>query len=182
MNIVIVTEFPKALELNQVLYDKVTENLQANVIANISSSTGIGARRTEFNLHKQKITEIDELISWVQQILPDVSKKFATKTHDEEMGYNINSFELAECWGSQYNKNESVVEHNHFPYALSFVYYVRTPKGAAPIIIEDEILNVKEGQCIFFLASQWHSVSQNDCDERCVIAGNILYRFNNEIV
>jgi len=173
MNIVI--EFPKALELNQSLYDRVTENLQTNVTANSSVSNGIGARRTEWNLHKQKIPEVDKLTSWIQHILPEVSKKFATKTHDEEMAYNINSFELAECWGTHYNKSESVLEHNHFPYALSFVYYVRTPKGAAPIIIEDETLDVKEGQCIFFLASQWHSVGRNDCDGRCAITGNILY-------
>ena len=179
MNIVI--EFPKALELNQSLYDRVTENLQTNVIENASVSNGIGARRTEWNLHKQKILEVDELTSWIQHILPEVSKKFAfaAKTYDDEiqMGYNVNAFEIAECWGIHYNRNESVIEHNHFPYTLSFSYYVRTPEGAAPIIIENEPLDAKEGQCIFFLASQWHGVGQNNCDGRCTIVGNILYRF-----
>ena len=109
--------------------------------------------------------------------MPDVSKKFATKTEETSYGYNVNSFEIAECWGAHYNKGESLMEHCHFPYALSFVYYVRTPKGFAPIIIENETYDIKEGQCVFFLASQYHSVGPNDCDGRCVIVGNILYRF-----
>ena len=120
-----------------------------------------------------------KLISWIQHILPEVTKKFAAKTHNEEtkFNYNLNSFEIAECWGVHYNKGESLVEHCHFPYALSFVYYVRTPESSAPIMIEGEPHNVKEGQCIFFLASHFHCVNSNGGNGRCAIVGNILYRF-----
>ena len=185
MSIIVEGEFPRASELNQSLYDRVCENLQKNVVS-IDPLHRIGARRTEFNLHEQKIKEIDELTSWIQHMLPEVSKKFAGKPElysiphkfvkDEEYGYNLNSFEIAECWGAHFNKGESVMEHNHFPYILSFTYYVKTPKGTAPIMIEGDPHNVKEGQCIFFLASQYHSVGKNDCDGRCAIVGNILYR------
>ena len=188
MSILVVSQFPKASELNLGLYDRVCENLQTNVVAH-ASSHNIGARRTDWNLHEQKIKEIDELTSWIQQMLPEVSKKFAGKEdvliENERKygggggmcGYNVNSFEIAECWGIHYNKSESVVEHNHFPYALSFVYYVRTPKGTGPIIIENETCDVKEGHCVFFLATQYHGVGSNKCDGRCAIVGNILYRF-----
>ena len=172
---IIVIEFPQASELNSVLYDRVCENLHTNVRA----SHGIGGHRTDWNLQEQNIGEINELTSWIQHILPDVSKNFAAKTfsENEECGYNVNSFEIAECWGIHYNIGESLMEHCHFPYSLSFVYYVRTPKGTAPIIIENEIHEIKEGQCVFFLASQYHSVPPNDCDGRCAIVGNILYKF-----
>ena len=185
---VVVKEFPKAAELNQSLYDRVCENLQIT-LNSIDPFHRIGARRTEFNLHEQKIKEIDELTSWIQHILPEVSKRFCGKietdfssippnfTKLERYGYNVNSFEIAECWGIHYNRNESVIEHNHFPYALSFSYYVRIPEGSAPIMIEEEPHNVKEGQCIFFLSSQFHSVGLNDCEGRCAIVGNILYKF-----
>ena len=51
------------------------------------------------------------------------------------------------------------------------------PEKSTPIIIENHTYVAKEGQCIFFLASQYHSVGLNDCDERCAIVGNISYRF-----
>ena len=132
-----------------------------------------------------------ELIYWITHILPNVSKHFAIKPKDlpphllgdvtlienEVCGYNVNAFEIAECWGAHYNRNGSVIEHNHFPYTLSFVYYVKTPKGSSPIIIENETHDIKEGQCVFFLATQYHSVTENNCDGRCAIIGNILYKF-----
>ena len=177
MSILVVSEFPKASEMNSVLYDKVCENiLDEN---KEREKVALGGRRTDWNLHEQKIEEIDVLISWIKNILPEVNKNFAVKAYNEEsqFNYNLNSFEIAECWGVHYNKGESLVEHCHFPYALSFIYYVRTPKGSALIMIGGEPHNVKEGQCIFFLASQYHSVGRNDCDGRCAIIGNILYRF-----
>ena len=175
----IIKEFPQATKLNSVLYDRVSQMCckQGSVVN--SYDYDIGAHRTaEFNLHKQNFKEIDELTSWIKYILPDVSKKFAAKTEEEEIGFNfnVNSFEIAECWGIHYGVRESVIEHNHFPFALSFIYYVRTPKGSAPIMIEGESHNVKEGQCIFFLASQYHSVDPNGCNGRCAIVGNILYK------
>ena len=171
---VVVKEFPKAAELNSVLYDRVCGNFQDTV----RTSYDMGGHRTGFNLHKQNFKEIDELTSWIKYILPDVSKKFAAKTEEDEFGFNfdVNSFEIASCWGIHFSGRESLIEHNHFPYSLSFVYYVRTPVGSAPIIIEGEPHNVKEGQCIFFLASQYHSVDPNGCNGRCAIVGNILYK------
>jgi hypothetical protein len=174
MNWMVISEFPKHKELNPILYDRVYTNLLDGI--QVQTEDGVGGRRTDFNLQEQKIQEIDELISWIEKILPDISTRFASKLEETVYGYNLDSFEVAECWGVHYNKGESLVEHCHFPYALSFVYYVRTPKGTAPIIIEDRIYDIEEGQCLFFLASKYHSVSKSDCDGRCAIVGNIMYR------
>jgi len=170
-------QYPKASELNAVLYNRVSENLQFQIPG--AGRGGPGGERTDWNLHKQNIKEIDDLISWVQHILPDVSKKFASKDDDNiHFGYDLNAFEIAECWGIRYNKDEyGPVEHNHFPYTLTFVYYVRTPDGSTPVIIENETYAVNEGTCIFFISSLYHSLKRNDCDGRCAIVGNILYRF-----
>ena len=65
--------------------------------------------------------------------------------------------------------------HNHFPYALSFCYYVNLPSGSSPLVLNNEIINLKEGQVIFFLSSSYHSVPPTSVNGRCVIVGNIMY-------
>ena len=170
----IISEFPQALELNPILYDRVCENIYEEKERAKESLFG---RRTNFNLHEQNIKEVDILLAWIKDVLPEISTKFASEEHEESYGFDINAFEIVGCWGAHYNRGEGLVRHSHFPYAISFVYYVKTPKGFSPIIIEDENIGLKEGECVFFLAHRYHSVQPNNCDGRCVIAGNILYRF-----
>jgi len=181
---IVVNEFPRASELNSLLYDIVCENLSGGVKPGVYGDGG-GGIITDYKLHIQNIKEIDELTSWISRVLPDVSKNFATKqkprlglhSHEDEKGYDfdINAFQIEACWGIHYNGKESLAEHNHFPALLAFIYYVRTPKGSAPIMVGDELHNVEEGQCIFFLASQYHSVDQSQGSGRCAIVGNIIY-------
>ena len=182
---VVVKEFPKAAELNSVLYDRVCANLTVKRVGmdEMTRKQIEGGEATEFDFHLQNFKEVDELTSWIKYILPDVTRNFGgekgippVEGFDHTYGYSLQSFNIVECWGAHYNLGKSIIEHNHFPFTLSFIYYVRTPKGSAPIMIEGEPHNVKEGQCIFFLASQYHSVGPNDCDGRCAIVGNILYK------
>jgi len=110
-------------------------------------------------------------------LLPEISAKFSTLEAYQEpvqYGFNLNGFNIVGCWGAHYNKGEGLTKHNHFPYTFSFVYFVRTPQGSS-IVIENEEMNLKEGQCVFFLSHQYHNVESNNCDDRCIIAGNILY-------
>jgi len=181
---IVVKEFPRASELNSLLYDIVCENLSGGVKAGVYGDGG-GGIITEYELHNQKIKEIDELTSWISRVLPDVSKNFATKekpkvglhSHEDKQNYDfdVNSFEIQACWGIHYSGKESLSAHNHFPAVLSFIYYVRTPKGSAPIMFEYESHQVEEGQCIFYLASQYHSVDQSEGAGRCAVVGNIIY-------
>ena len=172
----IVSNFPQALELNSILYDRVCKNIHWEKTQDKDSIFG---RKTGWDLHKQNIKEVNTLLAWIKGILPEISIKFADPQGSEKYyNFNRNAFEIRDCWGTHYNKGESLVKHNHFPYTLSFVYYVKTPKGFSPLLIEEESIDVKEGQCIFFLAHQFHSVPANNCDGRCIIAGNIFYRFS----
>ena len=170
----IIGEFPQALKLNSILYDRVCENFYSE---ENRGQSGLDSRRTDFNLHKKNIKEVDILLAWIKELLPEVSIKYASENAEEIYHFNQQHFKLVGCWGTHYNRGESLTKHNHFPYTISFVYYVRTPKGFSPLIIEDENIDVKEGQCVFFLAHQYHSVQPNKCDGRCVIAGNFLYEF-----
>ena len=180
---IVVKEFPRASELNSLLYDIVLENAHAGGRYGEKEIDNCPAI-SDWNLHN--LTEAWELTSWISRVLPDVSKNFALKQKPpfalhslkDEKGYdfNVNGFEIASCWGIHYNGNEGIGQHNHFPALLGFVYYVRIPEGSAPFMIEGESHNVEEGQCIFFLASEFHSMFQNDnIDGRCAIVGNIIY-------
>ena len=188
---IVVKEFPRASELNSILYDIVYENVHGGgrygekirSISNFNEMENVPTI-SDWDLHNLKETE--ELTSWISRVLPDVSKNFASKqnpqlslhSHEDEEAYdfNVNGFEIASCWGIHYNGNEGIGQHNHFPALLSFVYYVRIPEGSAPFMIEGESLQVEEGQCLFFLASEFHSMFQNaHTDGRCAITGNIIY-------
>ena len=162
-----IMDFPMASELNDKLYYIVENNLRQVING--------GGRRTGFDLHKKGIVYINDLISWIENIFPTICCNFSTKPASN---YDINNFFLHECWGVLYNKGEGVIMHNHFPFPLSFAYYVNFPENSSPFMLEDKKINLKEGQLIMFMGHQYHGVSslENKVDGRCVISGNISYR------
>ncbi len=95
-----------------------------------------------------------------------------------EMGFNPYAFKICDAWGLLYKKGEGVTRHNHFPYTLAFVYYVNTPEGSAPVILNGEEIRPTAGQVLFFQGHHYHSVPPSDVDDRCVIAGLITYAPN----
>ena len=92
-----------------------------------------------------------------------------------DLGFDPKAFSIVECWGINYGKGEGVRPHNHYPYALSFCYYVNLPEGSSPLVLDDEVIHPKEGQIIFFLSNTYHSVPSCSVDGRCAIVGNIMY-------
>ena len=89
--------------------------------------------------------------------------------------FDISRFKISHCWSVFYNKGDCVELHNHFPYALSFAYYVNMPEGSSPIMIDGEVIYPEEGQVVFFPGSSFHSVPPSKVSGRCMIAGNIMY-------
>ena len=142
------------------------------------------------NLHQRGITEVDILLRWIGGLIPIVSHNFSDPNPIEykyedylplsdngggKYNFNIDAFKLVHCWSVFYNKGDCVEPHNHFPYSLSFCYYVDTPEGSSPLIVDNEEINVKQGQIIFFSGNAFHSVPTSNIDGRCGIAGNIMY-------
>ena len=168
-----IIDFPMASEINDELYSIVNNNLSGVVKG--------GGRRTDTDLHVKNIKCINDLILWIKSIFPSVCYNFVNKYNkekDQKTGYDINRFFLDACWGIVYNKGEGVTMHNHFPYPISFAYYVNYPENSSPFLIEDETINLKEGQLIMFMGHQYHGVSpsENKVNGRCIISGNISYR------
>ena len=161
-------DYHYASRLNPRLYDIVLENVDHSV-------KGEGDI-TLMDLHTRGIKDVDILITWIRNIIPDVACKFAENDENKGgLGFSVNSFKINECWGIHYNKGQKVINHNHFPYALSFCYCVSAPPKSSPLILECERITPVPGRIIFFLSHQSHGTLPSKVDGRCMIAGNILY-------
>ncbi len=170
----IVVSHPDPSKINLVLYDLIKSNGTESVMG--------GGKRTDwlFAIDNRGDEELDSLFLWIEELLPRVAFLFAIGHSDcdygpEVLGFNPEAFVIREAWGIHYDKGQGVLFHNHFPYNLSFVYYVKTPEGSPPLILDNEEIFLKEGQIIFFLGHEFHCVEKSNIDGRCVIAGNILY-------
>ena len=167
-------EYPN-LEINKSLYDLVETNL-------VDKIKGLG-RRTGFKLHEDE--GVSSLITWIESLVPEAAYYFAngerqtTEQDAYECGFNNKAFKIRESWGVIYNEGEGVVEHNHFPYPISFVYSVAMPDESSPLILDKEEIFVPEGWVIFFMGHLFHGINPTKSDGRCIIAGNISYEFGS---
>ena len=149
-----------------------------------------GGMKSNLDIHRKGIEEVDIILRWIGSLIPEVSHMFSCPSDIKyeyndyiplsdhgggKYNFNIDSFKLVHCWSVLYNKGDGVEKHNHYPYSLSFCYYVNVPEGSSPLILEDNVIDVKEGEVIFFLGSAYHSVPSCDVDGRCVLVGNVLY-------
>ncbi len=162
-------DYPYAPKLNPKLYDIVLENVDHSVMGE--------GYITLMDLHTRGIKDVDVLLTWIKQLIPNVACKFAANGEDKGdiVGFNANSFKINECWGIHYDKGQKVVKHNHFPYTMSFTYCVNAPDKSSPLVIEGERITPVPGRVIFFLAHQYHGTLPSKVDGRCMIVGNVLY-------
>ena len=165
-------------DLNSSLYELIRDESAFRIKGN--------GYRTEFTFgdDNRDNKALDSFLTWIESSIKYAAYLFAhgyDKEYDaDDLGFNPKQFKINECWGVLYNKGEGVIRHNHFPYALSFVYYVRMPEGSSPLILDDEEILLPEGRVIFFLGHQFHSVPPSAADDRCIIAGNISYNFRSK--
>ena len=142
-----ILDYPDASILNKILYPIIKDAEKYFVAPNT-------ACRTTFNIHKSK--EVSGFTSWLENKFP--------------------KYKIAVSWGMVYNIGEGANKHSHDPYPMTFVYYVNVPEGSSPLIVEDQTINIKEGQVIFFPGDVLHSVPRSTVDGRCIIAGQVTYK------
>jgi hypothetical protein len=99
--------------------------------------------------------------------------------------------EIADCWGALYTKGEHTVEHHHWPFTWSFVYYIKVSEKTAPLVFhnimnpqDQSFVNMpiqpKKNDMFIFPSTLRHSVpAQESEEERVMVAGNIWYNFNS---
>ena len=170
-------DYHYASRLNPRLYRIILEN------CNGEDPVKGGALRTNKDLHTRGLKDVDVLLTWIKQLLPQCARNFANQDFLSEDyigtggsgGFRSHSFKIDGCWGIVYNKGQKVIKHNHFPYALSFCYCVNAPDKSSPLVIEGERITPVPGRVIFFLPHQYHRTLPSKVDGRCVLTGNILY-------
>tara|TARA_B100000073_G_C23396968_1_gene437588 strand:+ start:71 stop:529 length:459 start_codon:yes stop_codon:yes gene_type:complete len=133
-----------------------------------------------------------ELRSWID-FLPHDTDEFTNLAVEKHTGYNtypkpfiklkdwvVEKLELDpdkieyQLWGAVYNYGDFAYEHRHGKNEYSFVYYVSTPPGSSPLNFDGYIIQPHEGMCVIF-QDELHSVPENECDGRVVVAGNLRY-------
>ena len=168
-------DYPFADRANLSLNEIVKQNYNNNPVQG-------DAKRTNPDLHKKDIKEIDNLIRWVGNLVPELSAEMAecicactTPKLGGVGGFDRFNYKIDSCCGIIYDKGNSVIRHNHFPYIFSFCYYVNTPVHSSPLMLEGKRMRMKEGQLIIFLSYYNHWVPQCKVNGRCVVVGNINY-------
>ena len=137
-----------------------------------------GGQITRMNLHEHEIYDIDKILAYVMKCIPNTAIKLGEGNSDVSRGkvnYNLNEFKIAECWGILYDKGQNVIKHNHFPYCLSFVYFVKSPRRSSPLIIEGKRIKAEEGKLVIFHSDRIHWCNPSKVDGRCCLVGNIRY-------
>ena len=163
-------DYPYASKGKSKLYQEIENNLDHRVQG--------GGYITLMDFHKRGIKEVDVIIQWINNLVPRMAFNFCQRGDDlitfARWSASLkNSFEIEELWGMIYNKGEGVIKHNHFPWCMSFCYFVNVPKNCVPFILDGKRIKPVEGRMIIFPSFLYHSAPPSKCDGRCVLAGNI---------
>ena len=167
----LVYECPYHAQIEDILFNWVDGNAQTRVNG--------GARKTKFYTGKDRDLKAHEvLFNWIQGVLVDAVEEFSKFTNSayNESPEETKRFKIADYWGMMYDDGGGTVLHNHFPYSLSFGYYISAPEGSSPLVIEGQEIQVTEGRLILFGGHQSHEVPESEVSGRCMIAGNISYK------
>lgn len=167
--------YPKHEEIRDALYKQVKEDCEK-----YSGDSAWGTPRHVVgqkysNAFCKSIPQWNDFITWIDGLALEVSLHLNQSTATGAP-YDIQAIHLYEYWGLLYKKGTETKPHNHFPYSLSFGYYINVPDGSPPLIMGGNEMYPKEGEVILFPSSIVHSVPLSDVDDRVMIAGNFAYQ------
>ena len=162
--------------INSRLHDVIIDNIKDPSVREVERIVG---RRTGWTFHKTEVKEVQLMVHWINQLIPQICQHFIRnpqrKDDIQDPGFNPYWLKIVEMWGLHYKKNESLNIHNHFPFTLSFCYAVRCPRGSSPLVVDNKRFYLKESQMVVFPADRYHYVPPNRSEERTVLVGNLLY-------
>lgn len=125
-------------------------------------STNVKATMTEWNITSPQI-----------EILKNYTIDNSSKLLWSGVVPNIDTF-----WASIYRKNEYTVLHDHLPYLLSFVYFLKSKSYYSSLYFQTNFgkkrIRPKEGRLVIFPSYLKHGVLPHKYnDTRITLAGNI---------
>ncbi len=150
----------------QSLKEKLLKDVE-NVDYPLSYQTEIKAKHSSSSIS----TPTTELINeWISSII-----------HINHPWIRERKFELVfpEVWFAEYSKHEFTVSHDHTPnvrHNWSYVYFIQCPKGSSPLVFTSSGKKIKaeEGKVVIFPSMMKHHVPPNKCENRLVVAGNVM--------
>ena len=166
----VICECPYSEQIGDPLIKWITD--RANISVN-----GEALKTKFYNGSERDLPEHHILFDWIESILVESVHEMSRWTNSayNESPESSKRFKIADYWGMSYPKGGGAVMHNHWPYSLSFGYYLNAPEGSSPLRVEGIDIQVTEGRLILFAGHQSHEVPDSEVSGRCMIAGNILY-------
>ena len=81
------------------------------------------------------------------------------------------------CIRDRYDKGDYTQTHHHSFVLYAFVYFIKTPKGSSPLVFTKSGKKIKaeEGKVVIFPGVLRHHVPKNRCDDRIIVAGNVVF-------
>ena len=119
------------------------------------------------------IKEFLTIGDWVYNIIQGFSNNY-----DE-----LFDLKLKDLWGQYYKKGDYQITHNHNPLSWSFVYFVKAPKGSAPLVFTSSNKKIvpKPGMLVLFPSWIEHHVPKHKCEEiRSIVSGDFFYKVDWE--
>tara|TARA_B100000427_G_scaffold213253_1_gene177858 strand:+ start:963 stop:1502 length:540 start_codon:yes stop_codon:yes gene_type:complete len=163
-----ISHHPHAESLNKKIMEEIKELEFIN-----SYKTNVHAQMTEWDTFSPILNQLRE---WVRST---IFNKFIIK--DPDLRIHIQNL-----WVARYNKGDYTWRHNHKSSWMSYVYFVKCPKGSSPLIFNNSFIpsfgkeiKAEEGKLLIFPGILDHWVPKNKCDNRVVIAGNANSYFEN---
>ena len=116
---------------------------------------------------------IDLIQDWILNLL---KHRFPGHPGGKSAGFSV-----INRWLARYNKDDYTRPHTHKPAFQSFVYFVKSPKGSSPLVFSTSNKKIQplEGVVVLFDGGMRHHVPPNKCEDRVVLAGNIVPYYNN---
>ena len=155
-HLIIIDKYPYASRLNSRLL------IDADSIDySLSFKTNVQARMSKWRVENENLTTLEK---WIYSLI---------KNNYDLKGYSL---KFVDTWYARYDKNNYAYEHQHPLSWLSFVYFVKCPRGSSPLILNTsgKRIRAEEGKIVIFPSWIRHSVPKNRCDDRVVVAGNIM--------
>ena len=151
----IIEKYPFFKSLNEKLIEESLKVSYPNCY-----NTNVQGKMSDWNITSKNI---EVLKTWI-------SKLFYNSYDIIEKDYVLN---FDEVWISKYDKGDFCAYHSHCLSWMSFVYFVKCPRGSAPLVLDGMRIKAEEGKLVAFPGITNHHVPKNRCNDRIVIAGNL---------
>ena len=158
---IIIEKHPYADTLNKKLLKELEEHDYP-----LAYKTNVQAKMTNIFISSPNTNRIIELVNSL--IINSYGSNFSSLTRDFNLDWE-------DIWFAKYDLGDYTKPHDHlFNGQFSFVYFVKCPRGSAPLIFTTSGKKVKaeEGKIVIFPTSLIHHVPVNRVEGRVVIAGN----------